>query len=311
MPEGFDALKRTLRSVVAIPVTPFDHRGSVDFDAYLRVIQQLAEGGVKVVTANGNTSEFYALAPDEVRHAVRHTVEAAAGRMAVVGGVGLDLATALDAGRQAAHAGATMLMVHQPVHPYQSNAGWISYHRAICEAFPDVGMIPYVRDPSVTSAMLRDLLSACPNVVGVKYAVANPAQFAAAVDGCGSSVTWICGLAEIWAPFFWIAGATGFTSGLVNVNPSLSIEMLKSLQQNDLPGAMRIWRLVKPFEDLRSRHASANNVSVVKEALAQLGLIPSAAVRPPLSELSAAERAEVTAILEGWRHLSHVGPHPC
>jgi 4-hydroxy-tetrahydrodipicolinate synthase len=311
MGEGFEAFKRTLRSIVAIPVTPFDHRGSVDFDAYVRVIERLAEGGVKVVTANGNTSEFYALAPNEAHQAVRRTVEAAAGRMAVVSGIGLDLATALNAGREACDAGATMLMVHQPVHPYQSNAGWVAYHQSICKTFPEVGVIPYVRDPSVTGAMLRDLISACPNVVGVKYAIANPAQLASLVEDCGSSVTWICGLAEVWAPFFWIAGAAGFTSGLANVNPSLSIEMLASLQQNDLRRAMRLWGLVKPFEDLRSRHSSANNVSVVKEALAQLGVIPSAAVRPPLSELSASERADVTAILEGWRLLSPVGSHRC
>ena len=42
--------------------------------------------------------------------------------------------------------------------------------------------------------------------------------------------------------------------------------------------------------------ANARNVSVVKEALAQLGLC-RAAVRPPISELTPAERAEVARVL--------------
>jgi 4-hydroxy-tetrahydrodipicolinate synthase len=62
---------------------------------------------------------------------------------------------------------------------------------------------------------------------------------------------------------------------------------------------MRIWRSVKPFEDLRARRNSANNVPVVKEALAQLGLCDRR-VRPPLETLDAAERAEVASILASW-----------
>jgi 4-hydroxy-tetrahydrodipicolinate synthase len=308
---GLEELKGALRSILAIPVTPFTDRGSVDFHTYGLLIGRLAESGVKVITPNGNTSEFYALAPDEASQAVDCAVTAAAGRMLVMAGVGFDLATALKAGRDASDAGALMLMIHQPVHPYQSADGWIAYHQAICKAFPQLGVIPYVRDPSVSGIMLRDLIKDCPNMVGVKYAVANPVQFATLVETVGSSVTWICGVAELWAPFFWLLGAEGFTSGLVNVNPQLSMEMLASLQQNDFAGAMRSWKLIKPFEDLRARRSSANNVSVVKEALAQLGLVQSAAVRAPLSELANSERAEVTAILDSWHLVLPDGARRC
>jgi 4-hydroxy-tetrahydrodipicolinate synthase len=56
---------------------------------------------------------------------------------------------------------------------------------------------------------------------------------------------------------------------------------------------------MKPFEDLRARRDNANNVSVVKEALAQLGIC-ARTVRPPISELADGERAEVAAILAAW-----------
>ncbi len=112
-----------------------------------------------------------------------------------------------------------------------------------------------------------------PNVVGVKYAVGDVVRFAALVETFrAGDVAWVCGLAEPWAPFFWVAGATGFTSGLANVDPALSLEMLRCLRDGDYDGAMGVWRSVKPFEDLRARRNSANNVPVVKEALAQLGL---------------------------------------
>ena len=129
-------------------------------------------------------------------------------------------------------------------------------------------------------------------------------RFASLVDAFETGdLAWVCGLAEPWAPFFWVAGATGFTSGLANVDPRLSLEMLSCLRGGDYDGAMRVWRSVKPFEDLRARRNSANNVPVVKEALAQLGLCDQR-VRPPLETLHAAERDEVASILAGWATLT-------
>jgi 4-hydroxy-tetrahydrodipicolinate synthase len=227
--------------------------------------------------------------------------------------VGLDVATAVARGRVAARAGARAVMVHQPVHPYQSAEGWVAYHQAIAEGLPELGIVPYVRDPSVTPAMLARLAGA-PNVVGVKYAVPSPLQFASTVvavagatggradgqaDGQAGGeppLAWVCGLAEGWAPFFWPGGAVGFTSGLVNLVAGPSMGLLAALQQGDYPAAMAIWRRVKPFEDLRARRSAANNVPVVKEALAQLGVC-GRAVRPPIEEVPEAEREEVAALL--------------
>ena len=62
---------------------------------------------------------------------------------------------------------------------------------------------------------------------------------------------------------------------------------------------MDVWDAVRPFEELRSADASADNVSVVKEALAQLGLCRRA-VRPPSRLLPGTERAQVAAILASW-----------
>jgi 4-hydroxy-tetrahydrodipicolinate synthase len=62
---------------------------------------------------------------------------------------------------------------------------------------------------------------------------------------------------------------------------------------------MGLWWRLKPFEDLRARDRSALNVSVVKEALAQLGLC-TAAVRPPISTLSAEDATVVRRTLAEW-----------
>lgn len=296
----YHELRDRLGTVVAIPVTPFVQSESTihaDFQAYAHLVDRMVSGGITVVTPNGNTSEFYSLTPQEMRQSVEATVAGAAGRAIILAGVGFDVATAIEMAQFAAGQGAQAIMVHQPVHPYRSDEGWIAYHQAIADAVPELGIVPYVRDSAIGVTAIGGLLKRCPNFVGIKYAVGNPPLFAHIVQQFGKDrLAWICGIAESWAPFYFVAGACGFTSGLVNVTTTLSLEMQESLLMGNYDNAMRIWQKIKPFEDLRARRNNSNNVSAVKEAMAQLGLCQRT-VRPPISELSESEQAEVREIL--------------
>jgi 4-hydroxy-tetrahydrodipicolinate synthase len=85
----------------------------------------------------------------------------------------------------------------------------------------------------------------------------------------------------------------------VNVAPSVSLNMIEALRSGDYPGAMKVWEQIRRFEELRAANGSANNVTIVKEALASLGLCRRD-VRPPSKPLPESERAEVAAIAAGW-----------
>jgi len=301
----FSPQRAALAGVVAIPVTPFDERGRLDADTYRALVRRLLDAGVRAVTPNGNTSEFYSLTPEERRLETELTVAEAADRGAgeaaeVIVGVGHDPATAAAAAEQARDAGARMVMVHQPVNPYVSQAGWVDYHRAVAEAVPELGVVPYLRSPLIEGASLARLGEACPNVIGVKYAVPDAARFAAFARDAGlDRFVWVAGLAELYAPAYFACGATGFTSGLVNVAPRVSTEMLHALRAGDYGAAMKVWERIRAFEDLRAGDQSAHNVSVVKEALARLGLCRRD-VRPPSAPLPGELRARVAAIVEEW-----------
>lgn len=295
------ALTAALAGVVAIPVIPFGAGGGIDRDAYRLLLRRLLDGGIATVTPNGNTGEFYALTPRERQAVVLDTLAETAGRPAtVVVGVGHELPTAIGAAEHARDCGAHLVMVHQPVHPYVSQDGWLAYHRAIADAVPELGVVPYVRNPLLDGRWLAELGERCPNVVGVKYAVPDAARFAAFARDAGlERFVWLAGLAELYAPGYFAAGATGFTSGLANVAPRISLEMLAALRAGDYPAAMKVWERVRAFEDLRAARQSADNVTVVKEALAALGLCRRE-VRPPSSALPEERRAEVAAAVEGW-----------
>ncbi|MET9505661.1 dihydrodipicolinate synthase family protein [Streptomyces sp. NPDC006259] len=297
---AFETQRAALADVVAIPVTPFAEDGSVDQDAHRALVRRLLDGGISTLTPNGNTGEFYALTPEERRLVTELTIDEGGDRAVVLVGVGHDVPTAVASARHARELGARMVMVHQPVHPYVSQSGWVDYHRAIAESVPELGVVPYIRNAQLAGARLAELADDCPNVIGVKYAVPDASCFAAFARDAGlERFVWVAGLAEPYAPSYFSAGATGFTSGLVNVAPSVSLNMIEALRSGDYPAAMKVWEQIRRFEELRAANGSANNVTVVKEALASLGLCRRE-VRPPSRPLPEADRAEVAAIAAGW-----------
>ena len=295
-----EALRHALVTAVVVPVTPLHADGSPDWDTYATLTGRLIDGGITVITPNGNTGEFYALSQAEARQATETAARVAAGRAELLAGVGHDIATAVEAARHAADHGVRMVMIHQPVHPYVSAEGWIDYHVAIAGAVPDLGVVLYLRTPRITGADIAELADQAPNVIGVKYGVRDATVFAAVARDAGlDRFTWLAGAAELTAPSYWVAGAHGFTSGLANVAPEIALAMLTALRENDLGAAMKVWESARRFEELRLADDSADNVSVVKEALAQLGLC-RADVRPPSRPLPPAVKAEIAGILASW-----------
>ena len=293
-------LKQALATVVVVPVTPLHADGNPDWDAYAALTRRVIDGGITVITPNGNTGEFYALSQAEARQVIETAAAASHGRAELLAGVGHDIGTAVAAARHASDHGARMIMIHQPVHPYVSRAGWIDYHAAIASSVPDLGIVLYLRNERIAGADIAALADRAPNVIGVKYGVRDASTFAAVARDAGiDRFTWLADAAELTAPAYWACGAHGFTSGVANVSPGIAVAMLDALRANDTGAAMKVWESVRRFEELRLADASADNVSVVKEALAQLGLC-RADVRPPSRPLPDPVKHEISAILASW-----------
>jgi 4-hydroxy-tetrahydrodipicolinate synthase len=299
-PASAESLRQVLATAVAVSVVPFHADGRPDWDTYAALTGRLIDGGITVITPNGNTGEFYALSHAEARRAIETAAEASHGRAELLAGVGHDITTAIEAATHARDHGVRMIMIHQPVHPYVSREGWVDYHAAIANAVPDLGVVLYLRNERITGADIAALADRAANVVGVKYGVRDAITFAAVARDAGlDRFTWLAGAAELAAPAYWACGAHGFTSGAANVSPGIAVAMLDALRKNDFPAAMTVWESVRRFEELRLADASADNVSVVKEAMAQLGLC-RADVRPPSRPLPPVIKQEITAILTSW-----------
>jgi 4-hydroxy-tetrahydrodipicolinate synthase len=213
----------------------------------------------------------------------------------VIVGVGGDVASAARAARAALTAGAVGVMTHALSDPYLTADGTVRYIEQVAAAADGV-VVPYIRGRLPSDETLERIVS-FPQVIALKWAIPDVQVFAGFAQRFGGEIVPICGLAELWAPFFALAGGRGFTSGLVNVDAGLSLALLQALRHGAWPEAMRIWQAIRPFEELRARHDAGNNVPAVKEAMEIAGVIPCAFVRPPLAPLSPADRAELADLM--------------
>jgi 4-hydroxy-tetrahydrodipicolinate synthase len=217
--------------------------------------------------------------------------------MLVMPGVGNSVTTAISMTKQAESLGAEAVMILYPQHVFSSEEGVVGYYRKILDA-TKISVALYKRGPLLTDAVLKDLLNH-KNVVAVKYAFGRVVDFAYSVQALGKRVIWSCGTAERFAPFYWLAGAQGFTSGLGNFAPKVSQRMYDALKRNDYAEAMKVQAMITPFENLREGKGTANNVPVVKAVMDHLGLV-GGDCRPPIQLLSVAERKAAVDAVSTW-----------
>ncbi len=294
-----NGLRRALCGISGVHATAYGADGGVDADLTGRIVERIVAGGIHNIVAAGNTGEFYALSPDEVRLVHDTAVSATAGRSNVVAAIGRSLTEAIALGRRAKEIGADAIMSHQPLDPFAAPQAQAAYFRAIADAV-DLPLVAYVRSDAMG---LNDLLSVAnhPNVVGVKFATTNLMLLAECVrsSDAGTAI-WVCGLAEGWAAPFYALGARGFTSGLVNVDPARSLAIHAALESGDYAKARSLVAEIARFETLRTRYGNGANVTVVKEALGLLGF-PAGTVRlPGLPALDPADRETLVQEIARW-----------
>jgi len=289
-------LDRALSGISGILVTPYDADGEIAPEKLTPIIDRALGAGVHMPVVNGNTGEFYALTTVEACTMVREVVRIVADRAPVLAGVGRGVRDACRLARASADAGATALMVHQPPDPFVAPRGTVDYVRAISDASGGLPMMLYLRNDAIGTQAIVDLC-ALPGVKGVKWATPNPMKLAEAMAACDPSITWVGGLAEVWAPPFYAVGARGFTSGLINVWPERSMAIHAALDAGNYDEAQRLIADMRAFEDIRAEELNGTNVTGVKAALQALGQ-DCGPTRPPSAwPLTDSQNARLQAFL--------------
>lgn len=293
-----DRVREALTGISGILVTPFDADDQVAPARLAPIVARCAAAGVDGLTVNGNTSEFYGLSFAEAERMQAEVPAIVAGRAAVIAGIGRSVGEATRLAARAKADGADAVMIHQVPDPFVAPRGVEAYVRRVADA-AGLPVVLYLRNDGIGIAAI-EALCRVPGVVAVKWATPNMMALAEAIRRLGDSISFVCGLAEPWAPPMTALGAQGFTSGLINLLPERSVAIRDALRAGDYAAANAAIAAIRAFEELRAQEQNGANVSVVKAALALAGQDVGPARPPACWPIAPDAAARLRRLLADW-----------
>ncbi|MGW9553556.1 5-dehydro-4-deoxyglucarate dehydratase [Nocardiopsis sp. NPDC055551] len=287
--------------ILFFPLTPFDDAGAVNQEVLAEhVASGVAHGAGGVFTACG-TGEIHALSAAEHAAVVRRTVQVVDGAVPVVAGAGGSVGTAIEQARTALEAGADAILLLPPYLVSAPQRGLVEYVRAVAEAV-EIPIIVYQRGSMVFSPDSAAELAAIPRVVGIKDGVGdlgNMHQVVLAVRSVrGADFTFFNGLptAELTVAAYSGVGVPLYSSAAFAFVPEVADAFYKAFHSADPLAGRLVSEFYDPLVRLRDR-SPGYAVSLVK-AGARLRGVRAGAVRAPFVDLTSAEEAELSALIE-------------
>jgi 4-hydroxy-tetrahydrodipicolinate synthase len=174
-----------------------------------------------------------------------------------------------------------------------SDEGARDYDLAALDRLGAPAMI-YKAAPIPSNDLLCEL-AGDPRVLAVKYAVNSLHEFRSAVRR-GGTCEWLCGSAERFAPYFMLAGASGYTSGAANLCPRISLAMHAAFAEGRTAEGFGLQQLLLSIEEFRARDGDSYGISMLKHALECSGT-PVGPPRPPQRRLTRGEQTQIESLL--------------
>jgi 4-hydroxy-tetrahydrodipicolinate synthase len=271
-------------SLVAL-VTPMQPDGSIDFDAWSRLLEfHLANGTTGVVVA-GSTGESATVTDSELAELLARARRTLGDRARLIANTGTSgTASSVERARVFSALDIDALLVATPAYVRPTQEGLFRHFSAVAAA-SRVAVLLY----NVPSRTAVDLvpptvarLSRVPRIVGIKEAVADAARVRELVATCAPGFKVLSG-DDLTARETIGVGAAGVISVTANVAPRAMADMVAAALRGDRAGATQIdQRLVALHRNLFVE----SNPIPVKWAAARMGLC-GGTLRLPLTELSA------------------------
>jgi len=326
-----DELKKAMKGVFVVQMTPFNKDGSLDLEgmrANTRWLLERMAGKDFVFVPEGSNGEFYAQSEDEWKAVIRMVVEEVNGRNPVIAG-------AAQAGTQetikrcqyAESVGADGVLVVLPYYIPPEEEGMYQHYRQIAESV-DIGIALYnnslvsgcwIRPPLMTK------LAKIPSFVAVKENTSSVISFRLMQKAVEPDAVVLCGRGEEIFPFVAPFGCPGFVSFVANFAPELSYSMYEAAIARDFDKVTEIADSLSPFfkdpeivscmppgssftAKMSASHGPSTGLrpgasmqfAEMKAAMDMLGL-RGGEVRLPLVGINEEEKAELHGILKAMK----------
>jgi 4-hydroxy-tetrahydrodipicolinate synthase len=276
-------------------ITPMHEDGSLDLDAYRRLIDwQIANGTTGLVPV-GTTGESPTLSHDEHKLVVDTAVKQAKGRVPVMAGAGSNsTAEAIELAKYAESVGANGALVVTPYYNKPTQEGLYRHFAAIAAAVTIPVVIYNIPGRSVIDMSVETMarLAEIKNIVGVKDATANLTRPLHIRKEIGPDFIQLSGEDHTVLSFL-ADGGHGCISVTSNVAPRQCAQIHEMWARGDVKGALEVQMKLLSLHDAMF---CESNPGPVKYAASLLGFGANH-VRLPLAPVSEASAERIRAAM--------------
>jgi 4-hydroxy-tetrahydrodipicolinate synthase len=277
-----DATDMLFGSNIVAMVTPMHPDGTISEPGRANLVDHLLATGCDGIVVGGTTGESPTLTEAEAARLVRDVAAQSKNQARVIAGVGTyDTASSVQRARAAEAAGADALLLVSPYYSKPTQAGIVAH----CVAVADATELPVMlydipgRTGVPFEACTLVELAGHPRIRAVKDAKGD--LFEAMSVMARTSLAYYCGIDELNLAYL-ACGASGVVSVVGNAVADRNAELIRAVRNGDLDSARAIQTSLIPLMDAIMR--TSQGAIMAKAALAELGIIPHAAVRLPLIE---------------------------
>ena len=279
-------------------VTPMKADGSIDYEAFGRLIEFQIDKGIDALVVMGTTGENATIEYKEQQEIIRYAVDKVGGRVPVSAGTGTNNTEHVIVNTKAAcEAGADAVLVVTPYYNKATQKGLIAHFTAVADA-STVPVILY-NVPGRTGCNLLPktaaILAEHPRIVAIKEATGNMAQMVELQALCGDKLDIYSGEDALTVAMMAM-GAKGTISVLSNVAPAEAVAMTDACKAGDFRTAAA-WQC-KLLPLINALFSEVNPIPA-KAAAAAMGFGEDV-LRMPLTSMEDATRA---VLLEEMRKL--------
>ncbi|WP_022941479.1 4-hydroxy-tetrahydrodipicolinate synthase [Psychromonas hadalis] len=289
-------------SIVAL-VTPMDKTGEIDFHALKALVEFHIKSGTSAIVAVGTTGESATLNVDDHVKVVMKTVEFADGRIDVIAGNGANsTAEAIIFSKLFANSGIVAGLNVTPYYNKPTQEGLYQHFKKIAES-SDLAQILYNVPGRTAVDMLPETvarLAKIKNIIGIKEATGDLNRLHEIKALVADDFLLFSGDDETGCDFM-LQGGDGVISVTTNIAPVQMSKMCEFALAGKTEQAQEIHQQLMPVH--QNLFVESNPIPV-KWACVELGLIPSADCRLPLTILAQAQHSIVRDALTKAKLLS-------
>ncbi|AND39447.1 MULTISPECIES: 4-hydroxy-tetrahydrodipicolinate synthase [Cytobacillus] len=277
-------------------VTPFDHKGHIDFPKTTQLINHLIENGTDSLVIAGTTGESPTLTKEEKLALFKHAVKVADKRVPVIAGTGSNNTyESIELTKKAEQIGVDAIMIVAPYYNKPNQEGLYQHFKAIAENTSLPVMVYNIPGRSSVNILPETIirLSEIPNIAAVKEASGDLNAMAKIIANTDEDFMLYSGDDGLTLPCMAIGG-TGIVSVASHVIGNEMQEMITAYLNGENEKAAKIHQKILPI--MEGLFAAPSPVPV-KTAL-QLRGLDVGSVRLPMVPLTEQERSAVAALFK-------------